>query len=496
MIVKAVAASAASFVAMHVCMAAGVNVLFTKDDVGVMEMRMSEIRSADPYGLHVRSGTMRLTGSAGAVDTPRPPMQMTGRNGKPVMVEHPRGTGTVRTCRDATVEIDVDEGKESLPLAFTGAGRVVKKGKGMLVIGPGDGLGAPSSLDLAEGDVIVRGGRVPAMSSIEAGTALSVDIDPTLPATTPEQMVASGIRMSKAWIGGNTFAKAGEGGLVAHGVAGNVRRLAVLSGVLRLTAPDAPSDDALRENLIVNPGFENRGAHWRKYVHDDGLTYDRQYSNPGFAYATDSWAFGYSVIDGLHCARLHNNGGAATTVDFPSAGRYRLTLHMRSRADMPAMPTMAFVTLANGKRLEIFRVEPPFMQNFLEYSFAFDMPEAGRRELAITGLGVDSGRRDEKGRVVADRSTMVDGVSLVKEPEPPKAAVSSRRILPLGVAVSVSEGAMLALDVPGTNIVSSLRLGNSRVSGAASSKTHPKYISGVGAIEVRPPSRTPVRLRR
>lgn len=163
---------------------------------------------------------------------------------------------------------------------------------------------------------------------------------------------------------------------------------------------------------------------------------------------------------------------------------------------MPAVPTMAFVTLANGERLAVFRMQPPFMQNFLEYSFVFNMPEAGNREFVITGIGIDSGKRDEKGRVVADRSTMVDGVSLVKEPELPKATISSRPVLPLGVAVSVSEGAMLALDVPGTNVVSSLRLGNSRVSGVVTEKTHPRYISGIGVIEVRPPSRSPVKLRR
>lgn len=494
--VKAVAASAVSLVLMYVCAANGANVLLTKDDAGVMEMRMSEIRCADMYEMHVKSGTMRLVGSADPVDSPRLRMQMTGRNGRPVMVEHPRGTVIVRTFKDAVTEIDVEEGRESLPLAFTGAGRVVKKGKGTLVIGPGDGSGAPSPLDLAEGDVLVRGGHVPTISLIETGTALSVDVDPMSPATTLEEMVASGVRMSKAVIGRFTFAKTGEGELVAHGISENVRRLTVRSGILRIVQSEALSDAKPCENLIADPGFESRGVHWRKYVLDDGVTYDRQYSNPRFAYATDSWAFGYSVVDGLHCARLHNNGGVMTTVDFPSDGRYRLTLHMRSRADMPAVPTMAFVTLANGERLAVFRMQPPFMQNFLEYSFVFNMPEAGNREFVITGIGIDSGKRDEKGRVVADRSTMVDGVSLVKEPELPKATISSRPVLPLGVAVSVSEGAMLALDVPGTNVVSSLRLGNSRVSGVVTEKTHPRYISGIGVIEVRPPSRSPVKLRR
>ena len=129
---------------------------------------------------------------------------------------------------------------------------------------------------------------------------------------------------------------------------------------------------------------------------------------------------------------------------------------------------------------------PPFTKGFLEYSCVFDMPEAGPRELAITGLGVPSGRRDDKGRDTANRTTFVDGVMLMRAEEPAPAAFVAAPTLPEGVEVTVAAGARLALEIPGTNVVRSLSLGGVRVTGRASAATHPAYLSGEGVIDVRP----------
>ena len=449
-------------------------------------VNMASLNKIEPYEIAVTTGTLRLVGAAGKLTAPLPQVKMITKEKEPVMVTCPRGTGLLRVAAGATVVVDADDGKESPPLAFAGAGTVVKKGGGTLVLGPGACAPAVSKFDLQEGSVLVRGGRVPVFAELRAGESWSVDVWPTFSAKTPEEMAASGIRVCKKSCAGMTISKTGEGELAANGIAGNVRRLVVSEGTLRIVPRRGGSDVPPGANLIANPGFENRGATWRKYVRDDGVTYATQFSGPGFSYATDSWAFGYSMIDGLFCARLHNNGGVATTVDFPAPGRYRLTLHMRSRADQPANPMLAFVKLKDGRELEVCRFRPPFTQNFIEYSYVFDMPEAGPHELVITGLGVPSTALDDKGRVRLDISTMVDGVALVREDVKPSVTATPVKVFPKDMDMTVAAGACLALDVPGTHSVASLTLGGQRVYGLVSASTHPAFLSGVGVLDVKP----------
>ena len=462
---------------------------------GVRTVNMADLNKIEQYEIDVPSGTLRLMGAAGALAAPLPQVKMVTREKEPVMVTCPRGTGLVRVAAGATVEIDVDAEKETPPFAFAGAGMVLKKGMGTLVIGPGTCAPAVSSLDLVEGDVIVRGGRMPVFATLRAGEGWNVGVWPSAPATTPEEMSASGIRASKLCSSGMMLSKTGTGELVVNRIDDGVRRISITEGTLRIVPRRTGSDIPPGANLIANSGFENHGAKWRKYVRPDGVTYRTQYSNPGFTYATDSWAFGYSMIDGVCCARLHNNGGAATTVDFPAPGRYRLTLHARSRADQPANTMLVFVKLKDGRELEICRMQPPLTQNYIEYSYLFDMPEAGPHELVMTGLGVQSNKiLDEKGHVRADISTMVDGVSLVREEAAPAAKMSDIQVFPKNAHVTIAEGARLALDVSGQYAVDSLTLGGRRVEGLVSASTHPKYLSGVGVLDVKPCAPHPVQI--
>ena len=410
--------------------------------------------------------------------------ELSAKDGTKVKVPRPRRAETVRVAAGRVKEMDVREGEETPPLAFVGAGTVVKKGPGTLVMGPGDGSPGVPRFRLEGGAIRVHGGRMPAFGTLHAGEAWCVEAQH--PVNDPVAEAVAGVCVEKTVAGGTTLAKTGAGTLTAQGVDGRVKRIAVQGGTLRLAPAPAATDAAPGPNLIADPGFERRGA-WRRFVLDDGMTYSTQFSTPNFTYATDSWGFGYAIFEGDSCARLHNNGGVATTVEFPSPGRYRMTLHVRTRADDPvANPMAAYVKLADGKRMEVFRMTPPFTKGFLEYSCVFDMPEAGPRELAITGLGVPSGRRDGKGRDTANRTTFVDGVMLMRAEEPVPAAPVAAPSLPDGVEVTVAAGARLALEIPGTNVVRSLSLGGVRVTGRASAATHPAYISGQGVIEVRP----------
>ena len=448
-------------------------------------MNMAGLNKIEQYEIAVTNGKLRLAGAAGELAAPLPQVRMVTREKEHVMVTCPRGTGLIRVSAGASAVIDADDGKETPPFAFSGAGTVVKKGGGTLVVGPGTCSPDVSKFDLQEGDVMVRGGRMPVFARLGAGESWFAGAWPSVPAKTPEEMAASGIRVCKKSCSGMTLSKTGGGELSVNGIDENVRRLVVAEGTLRIVPGMEGSDVPPGENLIADPGFENRGAKWRKYVRKDGVTYATQFSGPGFSYAIDSWAFGYSMIDGKFCARLHNNGGVATTVNFPAPGRYRLTMHLRSRADQPANPTLAFVKLNDGRELEICRFRPPFTQNFIEYSYVFDMPESGPHEFVITGLGVRSTTLDDKGRVKLDISTMVDGVALVREEARPSATVPVKA-LPKDASVTVAAGAHLALDVPGTNSIASLTLDGQRVSGLVSSSTHPAFISGVGVLDVKP----------
>ena len=123
------------------------------------------------------------------------------------------------------------------------------------------------------------------------------------------------------------------------------------------------------------------------------------------------------------------------------------------------------------------------------------MPEAGPHELVMTGLGVQGNKiLDENGHVRADISTMVDGVSLVREEAIPAAQMSDTQVFPKDAHITIAEGARLALDVPGQYAVDSLTLGGRRVEGLVSAATYPKYLSGVGVLDVKPCAAHPVQI--
>ena len=234
----------------------------------------------------------------------------------------------------------------------------------------------------------------------------------------------------------------------------------------------------------MNPGFERNGATWGHYIPAGGVEYSASYPNAAFTYATDSWAFGYAIHEGMHCARLHNRSGVRTYVTLPDAGLYRLTLHIRARADEVSglNPVRAYIVSPSGATNAICRIKTPFGQNFTAYSHLFRADEAGRHWLHIEGEGVPSGILDKNGRDSANKTTLLDGVSVVKVDEAAQTVPS----MPGKLRIDVAEGARLALDYPGTVKVGGVRLGGARAAGIVDAATHPDYVSGIGALEVVP----------
>lgn len=248
-----------------------------------------------------------------------------------------------------------------------------------------------------------------------------------------------------------------------------------------------PASGAMPEiNLIENPGFELRGAGWASVIPPGDVKYATSTPSYRFPYQTDTYAFGYSVYDGEYCGRLHNRGGVYRTVLFPEPGLYRFTYHARSRSDETYgfNPVFAYVVLADGTTNTVCRTKIPRGQNFVEYSYLFRMPEAGSRTFYIIGEGVPSGNLTEDGKDKANRSTLIDGLSLVKVDESSLTAPQ----VPDRLRMSVAEGACLVLDYPGTKTVASLTFGGEHVTGPGivNAESHPEYVSGIGSLTVKP----------
>ena len=98
-----------------------------------------------------------------------------------------------------------------------------------------------------------------------------------------------------------------------------------------------------------------------------------------------------------------------------------------------------------------------------------NIPKSGNWRLRLSGQSTD------------DRTTFIDDVSF--KLETPSADTPS---MPEDLVIDVSKGATLRLDYSGTGRVGKVRLGGNSVSGAISAATHPEYISGDGALYVKP----------
>ena len=250
---------------------------------------------------------------------------------------------------------------------------------------------------------------------------------------------------------------------------------------LEFVPADAAQPDV---ELVANPGFDRFGNGWDCYVANGDVVYETVLPSHRFSYLTDSWAFGYTVHDGSYCARLHNHSGVYTTITFPAPGLYRLTMHLRPRADETGRhnPVFAYVVMPGGSTNEICRIKVPTTRSFIECSALFRMPVAGSHRLNIEGMGVPSGHLNN-GKDTANLTTHVDGVSIVKVDE----AAQTAPTLPSKVRIDVAEGARLALDYPGTNRVRGVWFGGVPADGRiVDAAAYPDYVSGIGALEIVP----------
>ena len=195
----------------------------------------------------------------------------------------------------------------------------------------------------------------------------------------------------------------------------------------------------------------------------------------------NAFYWGYNRFAGSTYIMLAENGGVQQSVTIPQAGTYRLTYHERSRVHNTgngANPVRAWIRSADGSYTNfISRSTRYWSTNYYENAFLFSLPSAGNYVLAFQGTGYNWRTNPRE-----DIETLIDGVSLRRVTDELVDVPS----VPEKIRIEVANGAILALDFPGTLRTGSLKLGGTHVTGLVNSDTHPDYICGMGTIDARP----------
>lgn len=321
--------------------------------------------------------------------------------------------------------------------------------------------------------VEVGGGGRPAISAslaVTGGATLqlgSITPTSTLPAET-------------FWPSAVTFAEATEVSLVLAqantGASGTIDDLALVG--------DGDYDAG---ELLKNGGFESMTG-WSTSYDRSHYKYSEVYWMP-YTFAP-LWAYGYNVFEGLYRCGLKNECLITQTVHFPTAGLHCFRLHANTRIDSddagqnPLRFWYHAVGSAETNVIDVMQVPRCF--NWFEREYIFDVPVAGDYKLGIEGGYSlrEGGYGVQDARDVADHLTFIDGCSIRRVMDGLEDAPET----PDGLMVSIAEGSRLVLNYPGSIKVARLSLGGGNVSGIVNAKTHPRFIGGMGEIEVVPGS--------
>ena len=225
--------------------------------------------------------------------------------------------------------------------------------------------------------------------------------------------------------------------------------------------------------VVADGDFESKSSGWKTVTGSSGGTgsvhsYD---NNPG--------AWGVSRASGTLCGKLTKDGAIYQDMTVTTPGLYRLSRVARTRQAAGSAAIDRYGRNPVAVNLVDLNTEPaadrriafftPVYTSFTEFSWCVNIPTAGSWRLMFSGQATE------------DRTTFIDDVSF--KLESPAADSPS---MPEGLVVDVSEGATLRLDYTGMSRVGKVRLGDRPFSGVISASTHPEYISGDGALYVKP----------
>lgn len=275
------------------------------------------------------------------------------------------------------------------------------------------------------------------------------------------------------------------GNLSAKLVIASLRERSVVSiDDIRITK--AASDSVVEENTFDPAGWSKDEP--QSSVRDGAGKVDWMPLADSDAQA--SWGY---VTYGFDSKRvgIRNNASIWRTVTFPSAGVYRLSIASIGRfyraygTTDPAMVRLyggnAFnVWVAKGGVTNVvgmFGVDD--CERFVTHRFLFELPEGGDWEVGFSGL------KESEHKIAGSNDWHSNGGvldNLVIE----KVTAAAKPSVPNDAEIDVADGATLALDYIGTNVVSSVRHAGRRFSGEISATTCPGFVTGAGALFVQP----------
>ena len=194
---------------------------------------------------------------------------------------------------------------------------------------------------------------------------------------------------------------------------------------------------------------------------------------------TDGKHWGWDPPDGTYAALVTQDGTVSRTVNFPSAGLYRLSCMARCRADLEYgggqyggyWRHQMHVELEKGDVTREIGAYQANSSNFVHYAWNFRVQDPGEHTLRFRGVAETA-----KGC----RMSFVDTVSVK--------AIGAAEMpdIPESLTVDVTSGSKLHLDFDGMGTVGKVRLGGASRSGVISSERFPDFVTGPGCLYVEP----------
>jgi len=245
--------------------------------------------------------------------------------------------------------------------------------------------------------------------------------------------------------------------------------------------------------LVTDGGLETHGdestsaksfAAW-DLLNSDGTPVTSYTTEAGWHSYSGGALYSHEVWDGSGYAVLSMGRRLRQTVNFPTAGNYRIAFasHKRDdtyyRTDSPTLDLQVSVcdTDAVPYVTNFTATVTQPCSNFVQHVYTFNIPSAGARTLEFMVLT----NENVTASAAWQYENILDGVSIRQIGESLNATP-----IPQDASVVVAAGATLELGFTGTNRVESLSLGGVKRTGIVSAANAPGFIAGVGALEIQP----------
>jgi len=233
-------------------------------------------------------------------------------------------------------------------------------------------------------------------------------------------------------------------------------------------------------NLIANSRLEDGSAVWVAYAREGApvLKYHTAYIRN---YSDRPRYWGYNAFSGAKSLRIQNRAGLYQDITVPQAGLYRLTFHVRTRADSSVYANNILATrISQGSVTNVIAVTPTlYSRNWMEISCLAPISAAGTWRFTFEGNArPDAVAKELAGGSPADQDVFIDDVSLVASRD----TIATAPDLPPNVRFEVAQGAQLFLDYTGSAACGPVKYAGNTYVGEISAATHPEFVTGCGKL--------------